>query len=150
MNEIGELKQRAEKLARQIGMVETELRTIDIESKIDDIKNEIKRLRDNNDHLLRENEDLKSSLNSLISSVEASRLSILHDTIQVVRNKMDAILDFGRADSDATDSKTSARLAVVADVVTAPREGQTVPSAAKEPDRWKVPSGTQRTPGSTP
>jgi hypothetical protein len=150
MNDIGELKERAEKLARQIGLVETELRTIDIFTKVDDISNEIKRLRDSNDLLHRENDELKVSLNTLISSVEDSRLSDLSETFLGVRNKMEAILESGRMGRTQTGAKTTSRLAVVADVVTAPMESPIGPSAEKEPERWNIPSGTQRTPGSTP
>ncbi len=150
MNDIGELKERAEKLARQIGLVETELRTIDIFTKVDDISNEIKRLRDSNDLLLRENDELKLSLKALIASVEDSRLSDLPETFRDVRSKMDAVLDSGRSGGAATEATSSARLAVVADVVTASQEVEAGSSAANKPDRWKVPTGAQRNPGSTP
>lgn len=151
LGELGELKERAEKLARQIGLIQTELRTIDIDTKIEDIMNVIKGLRDNNDRLLRENDELKLSLKSLISSVEDSRLSDLPGTFQGVRKKMDAIIQSARKSGASNEAKTTAaRLAVVADLVKAPKEGQVRPSAVKESDRWKVPSAVQRTPGSTP
>ncbi len=35
----------------------------------------------------------------------------------------------------------------LAEIVEAPKEGQAGTSAEKEPDRWNVPSGFQRTPG---
>ncbi len=150
MSDIGELKERADKLVRQIGLIQTELRTVDIDTKIDDIKDEIEKLRDKNDLLLRENDELKLSLKGLIASVEDSQLSDLPETFRDVRSKMDAVLDSGRVGGAATEATSSARLAVVADVVTASQEVEAGPSAANKPDRWKVPTGAQRNPGSTP
>lgn len=148
MSDISELKERAEKLVHHISLIQSELRSVDIETKIDDIKSEIKGLREKNDRLRRENDELKSSLKSLILSVEKSQLSDLPGTFRDVRNKMDAVLKSDRIGGASTEPQISARLAVVADVVTAPQGGQVEPSVASEPDRWKVPSGVQRTPGS--
>ncbi len=146
-NDISELKERADKLARQIGVIQTEFRTGDVNTKIDDIGNVIKELRYDNDRLARENEGFKVSLTSLISAVEDSRFSDLSDTFQGVRDKMNAILETGRTGGAPTEAKTTARLAVVAEIVDAPQEGQAEDPAEEEPDRWSVPSGFQRTPG---
>jgi hypothetical protein len=151
MSDIGDLKERAEKLVQHISLIQSEIRTVDIDTKIDDIKSEIKKLRDDNDRLLRENDELKLSLKSLISSVEDSRLSDLPVTFQGVGKKMDAILEMGRTNGAPAEAATTSRLAVVADIAKAPKEVQVGPSAKKVPDdRWNVPSGVQRTPGSTP
>ncbi len=147
MNDISELKERADRLARQIGLVQTEIRTGDVNTQIDSIGDVVKELRYDNDRLARENEGLKASLTSLISAVEDSRFSDLSDTFQGVRDRMDAILETGRTGGAPTEAVTTARLAVVAEIVEAPKEGQAGASAEKEPDRWNVPSGAQRTPG---
>jgi len=148
MSDIGELKQRAENLVQHISQIQSELRSVDIETKIDDIKSEIKGLRDRNDRLRRENDELKSSLKSLISSVEKSQLSDLPGTFREVRNKIDAVLKSDRIDGASTEPQVSARLAVVAEVAETPEKSQAEATAEKEPDRWNVPSGAQRTPGS--
>ncbi len=70
MNDLSELKERAEKLAQQIGLFQIEFRTGDVNTSIDDIGNVLKKLRHENNRLARENEELKVSLTSLISSVE--------------------------------------------------------------------------------
>ena len=75
MNDISELKKRAEKLARQIGLIQTEFRIDDVNTKIDELGNVIKELRHDNDRLAHENEGLNVSLTSLISAVEDSWFS---------------------------------------------------------------------------
>ena len=55
MNDISELKKRADKLARQIGLIQTESRIGDVNTKIDELGNVIKELRYDNDRLAREN-----------------------------------------------------------------------------------------------
>ncbi len=80
MNVTSELKERADKLARQIGLIQTEFHAGDVNTKIDDIGNTITELRYDNDHLARENEGLIVSLTSLISAVEDSRYFDLSDT----------------------------------------------------------------------
>ncbi len=147
MNDISELKKRAENLARQIGLIQTEFRIGDVNTKIDELGNVIKELRYDNDRLARENEGLKVSLTSLISAVEDSRFSDLSDTFQGVRDKMNAILETGRTGGAPTEAQTTARLAVVAEIAEAPKEGRAGTSAEKEPDRWNVPWGFQRTLG---
>ena len=149
MNDISELKERADKLARQIGLIQTEFRTGEVNTQIDSIGDVVKDLRFDNDRLARENEGLKASLTSLISAVEDSRFSDLSDTFQGVTEKMNAILETDRTDGTPTEATTTAHLAVVAEVVEAPEEGQAGATAETESDRWNVPSGAQRTPGST-
>jgi uncharacterized coiled-coil DUF342 family protein len=75
MNTIDELKQRAEELTRQIGLIRTEFVIDDINKKAEAIEREIRKLRDDNDRLTRDNQGLKVSLKSLITSVENSRLA---------------------------------------------------------------------------
>ncbi len=147
MHDISELKERADRLARQIGLIQTEFRTGEVNTQIDSIGDVVKDLRFDNDRLARENEGLKASLTSLISAVEDSRFSDLSDTFQGVTEKMNAILETDRVGGTPTEATTTARLAVVAEVVETPREGQAGATAEKEPDRWSVPSGAQRTPG---
>ncbi len=134
MNVTSELKERADKLARQIGLIQTEFHAGDVNTKIDDIGNTITELRYDNDHLARENEGLKVSLTSLISAVEDSPFSNLSA-------KMNAILEPGRTADAPTEADTTARLAVVAEIVEAPKENQAGTSAEKDPDRWNVSSG---------
>ena len=148
MNDISELKERADRLARQIGLIQTEFRTGEVNTQIDSIGDVIKDLKFDNDRLARENEGLKASLTSLISAVEDSRFSDLSDTFQGVTEKMNAILETDRTDGTPTEATPTARLAVVAEVVEAPEEGQAGATAEKESNRWNVPSGAQRTPGS--
>ena len=149
MNDISELKERADKLARQIGLIQTEFRTGEVNTQIDSIGDVVKDLRFDNDRLARENEGLKASLTSLISAVEDSRFSDLSDTFQGVTEKMNAILETDRTDGTPTEATTTAHLAVVAEVVEAPEEGQARATAETESDRWNVPSGAQRTPGNS-
>jgi hypothetical protein len=80
MNDISELKERADRLARQIGLIQTEFRTGEVNTQIDSIGDVVKDLRFDNDRLARENEGLKASLTSLISAVEDSRYFDLSDT----------------------------------------------------------------------
>lgn len=148
MNDISELKERADRLARQIGLIQTEFRTGEVNTQIDSIGDVVKDLRVDNDRLARENEGLKASLTSLISAVEDSRFSDLSDTFQGVTEKMNAILETDQTDGTPTEASTTARLAVVAEVAEAPEKGQAEATAEKEPDRWNVPSGAQRSPGS--
>ncbi|MEE8505384.1 MAG: hypothetical protein V3S40_04085, partial [Kiloniellales bacterium] len=70
MNDFSELKEHAERLTRQIGLIRTELGIDDINKKAEAIEREIRELRHDNNRLTRENEELKGSLKSLISSVE--------------------------------------------------------------------------------
>ncbi len=146
MNDLSELKERAEKLAQQIGLIQIEFRTGDVNTKIDDIGNVLKKLRHDNNRLARENEELKVSLTSLISSVEDIRFSDLSDTFQGIRNKMNALLETVRTGGAPIEAKTTARLAVVADIVQMPKEGRAEASAAKEPDKPEIPSGLRRGP----
>ncbi len=122
MNDISELKKRAEKLARQIGLIQTEFRTGVVNTKIDDIGNVIKELRYDNDRLARENEGLNVSLTSLISAVEDSWFTDLPDTLQGVKDKMNAILETGRTSDVPAEATTTARVGVTADI--AARAGQ--------------------------
>ena len=138
MNDISELNERADTLARQIGLIQTEFHTGDVDTKIHDIGNVIKELRYDNDRLARGNEGLKVSLASLISAVEDRLFSDLSDTFQGVRDKMNAILETGRTGGASTEAKTTAPLAVVAVIGEAPKEGQAGASAEKEPDRWNI------------
>ena len=119
MNDISELKERADRLARQIGLIQTEFRTGEVNTQIDSIGDVVKDLRFDNDRLARENEGLKASLTSLISAVEDSRFSDLSDTFQGVTEKMNAILETDRTDGTPTEATTTARLAVVAEVAEA-------------------------------
>ncbi len=114
MNGISELNERADTLARQIGLIQTEFHTGDVDTKIHDIGNVIKELRYDNDRLARGNEGLKVSLASLISAVEDSLFSDLSDTFQGVRDKMNAILETGRINDASAEATTTAGLAVVA------------------------------------
>ncbi len=146
MNDISELKKRAEKLARQIGLIQTEFRIDDVNTKIDELGNVINDLRHDNDRLAGENEGLNVSLTSLISAVEDSWFSDLPDTFQGFRDQMNAILETGRTGGAPTEAKTAARSAVVAEIVEAPKEGQAGASAEKEPDRRNVLSGVHPKP----
>ncbi len=122
MNDISELKKRAEKLARQIGLIQTEFRIDDVNTKIDELGNVIKELRHDNDRLAGENEGLNVSLTSLISAVEDSWFSDLPDTFQGVKDKMNAILETGRTSDVPAEATTTARVGVTADI--AARAGQ--------------------------
>ena len=117
MNDISELKERADKLTRQIGLIQTEFRTGDVNTKIDELGNVITEQKYDNDRLARENEGLKVSLTSLILAVEDSPFSNLFA-------KMNAILEPGRTGDAPTEAETTARLAVVAEIVKAPKENQ--------------------------
>ena len=146
MNDISELKKRAEKLARQIGLIQTEFRIDDVNTKIDELGNVIKDLRHDNDRLAGENEGLNVSLTSLISAVEDSWFSDLPDTFQGVKDKMNAILETGRTGGAPTEAKTAALSAVVTEIVEAPKDGQAGASAENEPDRRNVLSGVHPKP----
>ena len=146
MNDFSELKEHAERLTRQIGLIGTELGIDDINKKAEAIEREIRELRHDNNRLTRENEELKGSLKSLISSVENSRLSELPDSFQGVGRKLDAILETGRASDVPAEARTTARFGVVADIVQMPKEGRAEASAAKEPDKPEIPSGLRRGP----
>ena len=141
MNDISELKKRADKLARQIGLIQTESRIGDVNTKIDELGNVIKELRYDNDRLARENEGLNVSLTSLISAVEDSRLSELPVSFQGVGKKLDAILETGRASDVPAEARATARLGVMADIVAMPKEGRAEASAASGSDRPETPSG---------
>ncbi len=122
MNDISELKKRADKLAQQIGLIQTEIRIGDVNTKIDELGNVIKELKYDNDRLARENEGLNVSLTSLISAVEDSWFSDLPDTFQGVKDKMNAILETGRTSDVPAEATTTARVGVTADI--AARAGQ--------------------------
>ncbi len=141
MNDLSELKERAEKLAQQIGLIQIEFRTGDVNTKIDELGNVIKELKYDNDRLARENEGLNVSLTSLISAVEDSWFSDLPDTFQGVKDKMNAILETGRASDVPAEARATARLGVMADIVAMPKEGRAEASAANGSDRPKIPSG---------
>ena len=117
MNDFSELKERADKLARQIGLIRTGLGIDEINKKAEAIEREIGELRHDNNRLARENEELKSSLRSLISSVENIRLSELPDSFQGIGKKLDAILETGRASDTPAEARTTARVGVTADIV---------------------------------
>ncbi len=121
MNDMNELKERTEELTRQIGLIGTELGIDDINKKAEAIGREIRELRHDNNRLARENEELKSSLRSLISSVEDS-LSELPVSFQGVGKKLDAILETGRASDVPAEARTTARVGVTSDIVA--RAGQ--------------------------
>ena len=146
MNDFSELKEHAARLTRQIGLIRTGLGIDDIKKKAEAIEREIRELRDDNNRLNRENEELQGSLKSLISSVENTRLSELPGSFQGVGNKLDAILEMGRASDAPAEARTTARLGVVADVVVMPKEGRAEATAAKEPDKPEIPSGLRRGP----
>ncbi len=146
MDDFSELKERAEKLTRQIGLIGTELGIDDINKKAEAIEREIGDLKHDNNRLARENEDLKGSLRSLISSIEDSRLSELPVSFQGVGKKLDAILETGRASDAPAEARTTARVGVTADIVAMPKEGRAEASAATEPDKPEVPSGLRRGP----
>ncbi len=141
MNDISELKKRADKLARQIGLIQTESRIGDVNTKIDELGNVIKELRYDNDRLARENEGLNVSLTSLISAVEDSRLSELPVSFQGVGKKLDAILETGRASDVPAEARATARVGVTADIVAMPKEGRAEASAASGSDRPETPLG---------
>ena len=122
MDDFSELKEHAEKLTRQIGLIGTELGIDDINKKAEAIGREIRELNHDNNRLARENEELKSSLRSLISSVEDSRLSELPVSFQGVGKKLDAILETGRASDVPAEARTTARVGVTAEIVA--RAGQ--------------------------
>jgi chromosome segregation ATPase len=146
MNGFIELKEHAARLTRQIGLIRTGLGIDEINKKAEAIEREIRELRDDNNRLTRENEELMGSLKSLISSVENTRLSELPGSFQGVSNKLDAILEMGRASDAPAEARTTARLGVVADVVVMPKEGRAEATAAKEPDKPEIPSGLRRGP----
>ncbi len=146
MNDFIELKEQAARLTRQIGLIRTGLGIDEINKKAEAIEREIRELRDDNNRLTCENEELMGSLKSLISSVENTRLSELPGSFQGVGNKLDAILEMGRASDAPAEARTTARLGVVADVVVMPKEGRAEATAAKEPDKPEIPSGLRRGP----
>ncbi len=141
MNDISELKKRADKVARQIGLIQTEIRIGDVNTKIDELGNVIKELRYDNDRLARENEGLNVSLTSLISAVEDSRLSELPVSFQGVGKKLDAILETGRASDVPAEARATARLG---DIVAMPKEGRAEASAANGSDKPEISSGLRR------
>ncbi len=145
MDDFSELKERAEKLTRQIGLIGTELGIDDINKKAEAIEREIRDLKHDNNRLARENEELKSSLRSLISSVEDS-LSELPVSFQGVGKKLDAILETGRARDVPAEARTTARVGVTEDIVAMLKEGRAEAAAATEPDKPEVPSGLRRGP----
>ncbi len=146
MDDFSELKERAEKLTRQIGLIGTELGIDDINKKAEAIEREIGDLKHDNNRLARENEDLEGSLRSLISSIEDSRLSELPVSFQGVGKKLDAILETGRARDVPAEARTTARVGVTADIVAMPKEGRAEAAAATEPDKPEIPSGLRRGP----
>ncbi len=146
MDDFSELKEHAEKLTRQIGLIGTELGIEDINKKAEAIGRGIRELKHDNNRLARENEELKSSLRSLISSVEDSGLSELPVSLQGVGKKLDAILETGRASDVPAEARTTARVGLTADIVAMPKEGRAEASAATEPDKPEIPSGLRRGP----
>ncbi len=146
MDDFSELKEHAEKLTRQIGLIGTELGIDDINKKAEAIEREIGDLKHDNNRLARENEDLEGSLRSLISSIEDSRLSELPVSFQGVGKKLDAILETGRARDVPAEARTTARVGVTAYIVAMPKEGRAEASAATEPDKPEIPSGLRRGP----
>ena len=147
MNDFSELNEHAAKLTRQIGLIRTGLGIDEINKKAEAIEREIGELRNDNSRLTRENEELKSSLKSLISSVENIRLSELPDSFQGVDKKLNAILETGRSSDVPAKAKTTARFGVVTDIVEMPKEGRAEASAAKESDKPEIPSGLRQGPG---
>ena len=141
MNDFSELNEHAAKLTRQIGLIGTDLGIDDINKKAEAIGREIRELKHDNNRLARENEELKSSLRSLISSAEDSRLSELPVSFQGVGKKLDAILETGRASDVPAEARTTARVGVTADIVAMPKEGRAEASAASGSDRPEIPSG---------
>ncbi len=117
-----------------------------INKKAEAIEREIRELRHDNNRLTRENEELKSSLKSLISSVEDIRLSESPDNLQGVGKKLDAILETDRARDVPPEARTTARVGVMADIVAMPKEGRAEASAAKGSDKAEIPSGLRRGP----
>ncbi len=117
MNDFSELNEHAAKLTRQIGLIRTGLGIEEINKKAEAIERKIGELRHDNNRLTRENEELKGSLESLISTVENIRLSELPDSFQGVDKKLDAILETGRASDTPAETRTTARVGVVADIV---------------------------------
>ncbi len=142
MNDFSELNDHAAKLTQQIGLIRTGLGIDEINKKAEAIEHEIGELRHDNNRLTRENEELKGSLESLISSVENIRLSELLDSFQGVGNKLDAILETGRASGVPAEARTTAVFGVVADIVA--KKGRAEASAAKEPDMPEIPSGLRQ------
>ncbi len=138
MSDFSELKEHAEKLTRQIGLIRAQLGIEDINKKAEAIEREIRELKHDKFRLARENEELKSSLRSLISSVEDSRLSELPVSFQGVGKKLDAILETGPASDVPAEAKTTARLG---DIVAMPKEGRAEVSAANGSDKPEIPSG---------
>ncbi len=122
MNDFSELNEHAAKLTRQIDLIRTGLGIDEINKKAEAIEREIGELRHDNNRLARENEELKSSLRSLISSVENIRLSELPDSFQGIGKKLDAILETGRASDIPAEARTTAHVDVTADIVA--RAGQ--------------------------
>ncbi len=141
MNDFSELKEHAEKLTRQIGLIRAQLGIDDINKKAEAVEREIGELKHDNIRLARENEELKSSLRSLISSVEDSRLSELPVSFQGVGKKLDAILETGRVSDVRGEARTTARVGVTADIVAMPKEDRAEASAASGSDRPEIPSG---------
>ncbi len=144
MNDFSELNEHAAKLTRQIDLIRTGLGIDEINKKAEAIEREIGELRHDNNRLARENEELKSSLRSLISSVENIRLSELPDSFQGIGKKLDTILETGRASDTPAEARTTARFGVVADIVAMPKEDRLEASAAKEPDKPEIPPGLRR------
>ncbi len=141
MNDFSELNEHAAKLTRQIGLIGTDFGIDDINKKAEAVGREIRELNHDNNRLARENEELKSSLRSLISSAEDSRLSELPVSLHGVGKKLDAILETGRASDVPAEARTTARVGLTADIVAMPKEDRAEASAASGSDRPEIPSG---------
>ncbi len=146
MSNMNELRERTEELTRQIGLARTEFGIDDINKKAEAIEREIRELRHNSDRLNRENKELKGILSSLITSVENGPLAKWNDSVRAVGKKMDAILNSGRTGGALVEVETTARLAVVPDLVGTPRENEAKISAESEPRQPQRQSILQRRP----